>query len=129
MRSTKTSRAVLALLGEASSPMSALDLLAHLQETSPRLHKTTVYRTLKKMQEHEQIVSVRLDSDVAYYELASLPHHHHVKCTACGTIEDLHGSFGICQQIADIEEKTNFQIASHQLDFFGLCQSCVALDA
>ena len=55
-------------------------------------------------------------------------HHHHLKCTSCGSVSDIPANHGFERAVA-VEAKTisnelGFQITGHSVDLYGLCPSC-----
>ena len=55
-------------------------------------------------------------------------HHHHLKCTSCGSVSDITANHGFERAVA-VEAKTisnelGFQITGHSVDLYGLCPSC-----
>ena len=87
-----------------------------------KLDKVTVYRTLESFVEAGLVQQVEFRDGVARYEIKH-GHHHHVLCTKCGAIADV----GDCLEEAGVksfEKKTGFTIASHALEFFGICRKC-----
>ena len=61
------------------------------------------------------------------YEIASLPHHHHLVCTSCGNVNDiesdsLHSEIDKISKI--VNKNFNFKIEEHKVEFFGKCKTC-----
>jgi len=49
--------------------------------------------------------------------------HYHIRCLACGRIEDI-GAEVFPDLDAAVRGKTDFEILSHELEFEGLCADC-----
>jgi Fe2+ or Zn2+ uptake regulation protein len=84
----------------------------------------TVYRNLETLQGEGLINKVEIGDKTAHFEAVSLGsgHHHHAVCTNCRTIKHINLDEGeLNQQAATISQ---FKIDRHNLEFFGLCQSC-----
>ena len=50
-------------------------------------------------------------------------HHHHLACTKCHRIVDLH----VClddEQMKEIGRREKFRIDDHSITIFGLCKNC-----
>jgi Fur family ferric uptake transcriptional regulator len=62
------------------------------------------------------------------YELSDIfaPHHHHLICKKCGSIENV---FEQClpQELEEkIRQNSGFKVESHVLEFYGVCRACAA---
>jgi Fur family ferric uptake transcriptional regulator len=87
-----------------------------------KLDKVTVYRTLESFVDAGFVQQVEFRDGVARYEIKHA-HHHHVVCTKCGLVADVED----CMEeagVKSLEKKTGFSIASHALEFFGICRKC-----
>jgi Fe2+ or Zn2+ uptake regulation protein len=81
--------------------------------------QSTLYRTLQTLVMKKLVREILLDKTTARFEiLIGRNHHHHIICTDCGFIEDIHG----CPNIIT---KKFADITGHNLEFFGICKSCV----
>ena len=119
MRQTKTRKQLLSLLNSSSLPYSVSDLLAHF-----KVNKTTIYRQLDSLVTNGLVQQVRFSDRKTRYELANLPHHHHLICTSCDSVQDIHFSENI-ESLAQVSASNKqFSITSHYLEFFGLCAKC-----
>jgi Fur family transcriptional regulator, ferric uptake regulator len=75
---------------------------------------------LRKLEFAEGFARYELDEDLA-------EHHHHLVCTACGSVVDLALDAieaRLHQTVDDIAATTGFRARTHRLDFFGTCASC-----
>ncbi|THE12436.1 transcriptional repressor [Bacillus timonensis] len=89
----------------------------------PHISLATIYNNVKLF------VSLRILKELPYgnglskYELTNQPNHYHILCEACGDIIDF--NYPTLTQIEDVANKlTQFKINSHQMEVYGLCQSC-----
>ncbi len=122
LRVTKPRLALLAFLAVQERPVGLQTIAKHLRGTN----LTTVYRMIETFLE----VGILRGCDVGHghmdYELADLPHHHHVICSSCGLIEEVHD----CSDDSALHSRTlraakKFaRIHDHQSTFYGLCVSC-----
>lgn len=69
--------------------------------------------------------------EVGRYELSedlSGHHHHHLVCTACGTVADVQASSGLERALADAArraaQETGFEVDDHRIDMVGRCRTC-----
>ncbi len=122
LRATDGRVRILEILKAAEQPVSAAEVHERLGENRPDL--VTVYRNLERFTAISISRSVQLGDGVRRYELADRGHHHHLVCTTCGTVEDLPSC-----DVAPLERlafhKHGFRVASHLLEFFGTCQTCM----
>jgi Fe2+ or Zn2+ uptake regulation protein len=87
------------------------------------LDKVTIYRTVESFVTAGLLVPVVLESGKAYYERVR-EHHHHIVCTDCGSIEDVHIPHRGIERAALAHSKTFNRISRHSLEFFGTCDRC-----
>jgi Fe2+ or Zn2+ uptake regulation protein len=73
------------------------------------------------------------ENEFARFELAedlTGHHHHHLVCSACGSVEDVTFPDAFEQQLesalAAVAEGSGFKVTAHRLDLVGLCSSCGA---
>ncbi len=123
MRNTAGRRAVLECVARADSPVSIDEIEKAPTVAKLDLDQATIYRIINLLRERGILRSVDFGEGRARFELASHPHHHHVVCTKCGAVEDVEDCLRSTAN-ATIEKETGFKIASHTLEFFGLCRAC-----
>lgn len=123
-KQTKLRSFLLQFLTFSKKPFSAIELHVIAQKEIGQIHKTTVYRELQFLTEQKIIAEIYFSDGLTRYELANLPHHHHLVCTNCQKIEDVL----VDKEFETIEKKISrqklFKIQSHSVEFFGLCQLC-----
>lgn len=119
-RITSVRSAMIELFVKNHAPLSAEELLKVLLGT----HKTTVYRELSFFESEGVIQKVDFGDGIRRYELAELEHHHHLVCTVCKKVTDVHLEGDLDDQEKKISKKTGFKILTHSLEFFGLCPKC-----
>lgn len=91
-----------------------------LNPSIPTLSKTTVYNTLKLLEEHGVIQSITIDEKNIRYD-ADISFHAHFKCKRCNVIYDL--------RVKDLNNllvgnQKNLLISQCQLYFQGYCEKC-----
>lgn len=86
--------------------------------------QSTLYRALKNLCDKALVREIVVDKKEARYEMVhGRKHHHHVVCTGCGFIEDIH----VCPEdsFASSPLSKGFsKITGHTLEFFGICKRC-----
>ena len=126
MRNTPGLRAVLSALQIAPSPMAVDEIETLPQVKKIHLDQATIYRIIHRLTQKGLLRTVNFHEGKFRFELASHPHHHHVVCTNCATVEDVEDCL-TAETTATIEKATGFRIVSHALEFFGLCVNCQKL--
>lgn len=122
---TKNRTAILQFLSNQEQPIAADEILAHIQEEHQSVNKTTIYRELFFLLEHNFIHEVEFGDGKKRYEIAiNRPHHHHIICVNCKKVTDIPLEKELESVERDIEKTTGYTLTSHMLEFFGLCSSC-----
>lgn len=126
LRLTKTRCAVAGVFLNVDTPLSAPQILAALAKKSLTVNKTTVYRELERLEKIGLVRGVWFQDRRRYYELAYQGHHHHFVCTLCDTITDMEiNEASIVAMAERLGQKTGFFVASHVIEFYGQCASCM----
>lgn len=87
----------------------------------PTISLRTVYQTLNDLTAMGELQALDLGTGSTRFDPTLEPHHHLV-CTRCGLIEDLHVATPALDVPAD------FEVTSTEIVFRGRCASCAALD-
>lgn len=124
-RRTALRTAILEILFERAEPLSVLDLQDQLSHRSHFPNKTTVYRQLETLIEHDVVDAVLVDPKSQHYELKK-HHHHHFVCESCSEVldvdsEEIESAF---HRFESQLSKRGFSIQKHELTFFGECAAC-----
>ena len=123
LRITKPRLAVLAFLSLQKRPVSLQRIAAHVKGTN----LTTVYRMIETFLEKGILRGCDVGHGHMDYELADLPHHHHVICTSCGLIEEVEECLGdekLHKETLHASKKFS-SIVDHQSTFYGQGKECV----
>lgn len=123
-RITTARKAVVTLFAKHHTPLSAADVLTLLNKASVKPNTTTVYRELQFLVEEDILSTIHFQDGVVRYELASLPHHHHLVCMSCSTVTDVHMESDLHAVEKKIAKSTGFSVAHHALEFYGTCKRC-----
>ncbi|MBC7836780.1 transcriptional repressor [Acetobacteraceae bacterium] len=121
LRATPTRLAVLKVLQNTRHPLSVEGI--HKKVRGADL--VTVYRTLESFESAGIAARVSIGDGIVRFE-RKLPHHHHLVCAHCGTVEDIVG--GPLQEVEKSLQKVSRRFKSiyaHDLEFFGMCETCV----
>ena len=114
--------AVIDVLEREGKHVSSDEVLALGQHVYPKLSRATVYRTLDVLVELGLIRPIYLGDTCQRYVTAQGGHHHLV-CIECGVTFE----FEHCQAdelAARLSQQFHFEIRSHLLEFYGLCETC-----
>lgn len=124
-RSTRQQSAILETLESLDEFRSAQEIYLSLSKRKFKVGLATVYRTLQKMAEKEQIDAIRnTEGETLYRHCGQREgHHHHLICRECGLTITVEGP-AIENWTAEVAKENGFREVSHQVDIFGLCKSC-----
>ena len=121
IKSTAHRSAVCKALDTYKKPVAAQELI---KKTG--IDKVTVYRILQTFVDAGLVREIDLRQGKVLYELTNRPEHHHIVCTSCGHVEDVHECmFGALKKPV-LKESGFAKITDHVMEFFGLCKACNA---
>lgn len=120
---TRQRQAVVEVVTQGNSRMTAADVYAKARHVCPDVGLTTVYRTLDVLTELGAIRRVHLDDGCEAFASASVEHSHYLICESCqATIE--FEDCNVSQLLSRIVEQTGFTIEQHWLELVGQCPKC-----
>jgi Fur family ferric uptake transcriptional regulator len=90
------------------------------------MDKVTLYRALEDFSKSKIVAKINLQDVAVYYEfLHTDHHHHHIVCEKCGKLEDIEHCSPLVLEKEILKHSKSFSsIASHSLEFFGVCKAC-----
>lgn len=119
---TPQRRAILELLAQECAHPTAEEIYQRIAETMPDMSRATVYNTLHELVALGGLTEAREFSDGCLrYDTNPAPHHH-LYCTRCHKLVDLHHDFSDIALSA--EETAGYRITHYQVTFYGLCPAC-----
>ena len=118
-RITPDRQRIIDVFCSANIPLSANDIIKKV-----RCNKTTVYREISFLLNIGVIKQIDLTDCVKRYELNDTNHHHHLVCIKCKRIISVDMDNDLVDEEKRISKLLNFNIQSHNLEFFGYCQKC-----
>jgi len=121
-RLTKQRLAVLKVLQSTKSHPDANWIYEKVRKEIPQVSLGTIYRTLGILKEAGLLRELNYASSLSHYD-ANTENHAHVVCTNCGRIDDLPLSLPHKLEV-QASKATDFLIADHRLEFYGLCPHC-----
>lgn len=114
--------AILAALRSTTSHPTALELYDMVRPRMRNLTLATVYRNLKVLAELG--LARELDAgDAARRYDADTHTHCHIRCTACGRVDDVEVRLP-ARVVEQAEAATGYALAGWQVVFAGVCRSC-----
>ena len=126
-RQTRQRDAVLAALSDSGRSLTPQEICELAQRSVPSLNISTVYRQLKGLLEHGEILSVDLPGQPPRYEAPCESdhgqadhHHHHFHCDDCDRVFPIHGCPGSMEDLAP----QGFLVRRHDLTLHGRCADC-----
>jgi len=121
-RKTVTREAILSCITEAHAPLAIDDIKRTLRKKHCSVDEATIYRTIKAFVANGILQQIDFQEGRFRYEMANLPHHHHLICEKCGSIESVF--LREDSLLKQFRIKTKFKVTRHSLEFFGLCHTC-----
>lgn len=120
-RVTGPRRSIISLLDHKEEGFSVEEICNGL----PDVGRATVYRTFKLLLEAGVICKLALPDGAPKYSLARVEHHHHTFCVACGAVGEFRDTT-IERLLRTIGEDISGEIVGHRMEFYIVCQECLA---
>ena len=102
---------------------TAAQLYDRLRERGMNIGLATVYRTLTLLHEQGAVDTLSHHAGEICYRLCTETHHHHLMCTGCHRVVELHD----CDLDAWVKrsaKRHGFTATGHQVEIVGLCADC-----
>lgn len=121
---TGARKEIIRIFTETREPLAVQDVHRQLCDTAADL--ASIYRSINLFCELGILTKLDFHDKQYRYELSDVfvPHHHHLICTNCGSIENI---FEQCLPAGfeeQIHTRRGFEVTSHILEFYGVCESC-----
>ena len=123
-RLTRQREVILSVLKGSGCALNAEQICEKARETLPTLALTTVYRNLDRLLQAHLVTAAVLPEGGAARYLPAGEHRHHLVCMGCDRTIDL-PDCPLEAVEAELEEKTGFTIARHELELYGYCPQCL----
>lgn len=125
LRMTRQRQVIMEELRATDQHPSADDLHGRVKQKLPRISLGTVYRNLEILTELGEIQTIALAGSLKRFD--GIPqNHYHMRCVNCDRLVDAPMEVIDSLERA-LQEKTEFRILDHQLEFTGICPDCQAL--
>jgi len=112
--------AIMEYLTEHLTHPTADTIFNDLYPSIPTLSKTTVYNTLKLLEEQGAIQAINIDEKNVRYD-ADISPHAHFKCKKCGYVNDFPLKNVYIFENADFED---YMVTDCQVYYKGYCKKC-----
>jgi Fur family ferric uptake transcriptional regulator len=121
-RSTPQRRVIHEELCAVASHPTAAELYDLVRRRLPRVSLGTVYRNLEVLHQDGLIRKLEFAGAETRFD-GTLAPHDHVRCTACGHIEDVYEAVPGGRPAQPLE-LVGYRVTGHRLEYFGLCPDC-----
>ncbi|WP_137990708.1 Fur family transcriptional regulator [Streptomyces vilmorinianum] len=122
-RMTSQRRVVAEVLDGEHVHLTADEVHALAARRLPEISRATVYNTLGELVSLGEVVEVTTGGRAKRYDPNAHHPHHHLVCSACGTIRDVRPTGS---PLADLpaEGRFGFTVSEVEVTYRGLCPSC-----
>ncbi|MFF8371787.1 Fur family transcriptional regulator [Streptomyces lydicus] len=122
-RMTAQRRVVAEVLDGDHIHLTADEVLARATTRLPEISRATVYNTLGELVSLGEVTEVATDGRAKRYDPNAHRPHHHLVCSGCGTIRDVHPGG---DPLADLprSERFGFTVSEAEVTYRGLCPDC-----
>ncbi|MFE2147707.1 Fur family transcriptional regulator [Streptomyces sp. NPDC059456] len=122
-RMTSQRRVVAEVLEAHHRPLPADEVHARAAERLPEISRATVYNALGELVALGEVVELATDGRAKRYDPNAHHPHHHLVCSRCGTIRDVHPTGDPLAGLPP-EERFGFLVSKAEVTYRGLCPSC-----
>ncbi len=125
MKVTQSRLKLIDLIADYGKHFEVEELVSWIATQADRsVSRSTIYRTIKLLQEFGVIKEVIKHGNRTIYEfVAGKVHHDHLVCIECGKIIEF-----VNEDIEKLQDEVcgeyNFQPMHHRLEIFGVCSEC-----
>lgn len=122
---TQQRRLILEALAASEGHLTAEEIYRRARAQLPRLHISTVYRTLEALKGLGLVTETDLGGGRLCYHPAEKGHHHHLICQGCGLVTELDEGVLLPLKRA-LRSRYGFTADLRHLALFGWCSRCSA---
>ncbi len=122
-RNTRKKSFIEGVFSSTTEPISIREVFRQVRKAYPKTAYSTVFRIVIKLEEDAKIHAVDWRERGSRYEWAGMPHHHHITCQICGTVQDLEDA-DVNYDDEKIRKKTGFITKHHSIELEGICAKC-----
>ncbi|MEU9176021.1 Fur family transcriptional regulator [Streptomyces sp. NPDC048550] len=122
-RMTSQRRVVAEVLDGDHVHLTADEVHARAVERLPEISRATVYNALGELVALGEVVELSTNGRAKRYDPNAHHPHHHLVCSRCGTIRDVHPTGDPLAGLPP-EERFGFTVSKAEVTYRGLCPSC-----
>ncbi len=122
-RMTAQRRVVAEVLSGEHVHLTADEVLARAVARLPEISRATVYNTLGELVALGEVTEVATAGRAKRYDPNTHHPHHHLVCSGCGTIRDVHPD-GDPLAALPASERFGFTVSAAEVTYRGLCPAC-----
>ena len=112
--------AIMKYLVDYHNHPSAEEIYESLHPEMPTLSRTTVYNTMKLLEESGAVMALGIESKNVRYDANMMPHAH-FRCRKCGMIYDIPIPASVREKL---EVCDGFNVENVMLYYSGICEKC-----
>jgi Fur family transcriptional regulator, ferric uptake regulator len=121
---TRAQRAVLAVLDDAGTFLSAQDIHARLRAHGGAVGLTSVYRAVQALADDGSVdVLLTAGGESTFRRCGTRSHHHHLVCRRCGATVEVEAP-GLERWLTAVARTHRYDVESHTLEVVGVCPRC-----
>ncbi|AZM87395.1 MULTISPECIES: Fur family transcriptional regulator [Streptomyces] len=124
-RMTSQRRVVAEVLDGEHVHLTADEVHARAVDRLPEISRATVYNALGELVALGEVAEVSTDGRAKRYDPNAHHPHHHLVCSGCGLIRDVHPAGN---PLSDLPagERFGFSVSGAEITYRGLCPNCAA---
>lgn len=124
-RMTAQRRVVAEVLDGEHMHLTADEVHARAAAKLPEISRATVYNTLGELVLLGEVLEVTTDRRAKRYDPNAHRPHHHLVCSGCGAIRDVHLDGDPMRALPE-SERFGFTVSDVEVTYRGLCPDCAA---
>jgi Fur family peroxide stress response transcriptional regulator len=128
-RLTPQRMAILRILATSEDHPSVEQIYDQIQNDFSTTGIATVYKTIALLKEMGEVLELGFADGSSRYDGNRPTPHPHLICSQCGEIQDLDAPAldeVVAQVAAQTAQTKGYDLHSHRLDLYGICQKCRA---
>lgn len=122
LKKTKAREMVLQIIKSENYPITAEEIYKKTFKKHA-INLSTIYRTLNVLSISNVLIKQVRQDGIAYFQLNKHDHKHLIKCVHCGKEIPL-DNCPLEELLSNISKKTHFEITSHNIELYGVCEDC-----
>lgn len=122
-RNTKTKTKLEEILKVTQKPLTLYELYSKVKKSLPKTAYSTVFRIIQNLEKNKTVSKINWKDRGGLYEWAHRPHHHHIVCEKCDSVEDIDDK-ALGYNENKVVKDTGFIITNHTIEFMGICKPC-----